>query len=219
MIAISIIALVVSAVSAGFAIWAAKSTAKQAQASTDQTQIQRDQTEIQREQVAAAKEQTDLQRQIARDASQPYVWADLQPDMQQGTAVDLVIGNSGPTVARNVKVSIEPPLQPTPQNLDKIDAVQKQLAEGLRSIAPNRVIRWSIGAGHDLMSEDAPQVRTICIEGEGPNGLLPPLELEVDINQLRQSKDAPDGSLHHVRGSIKDLTKAVEKINTNLTES
>ncbi|MGJ5724869.1 hypothetical protein ACSBQT_10865 [Brevibacterium sp. H602] len=219
MLAVAIIALGVSGISAAFAIWAAWSTAKQAKESAAQTAIQKQQTRIQRKQVATAEQQTRLQRQIARDSMQPYVWADLQPDMQRGSTVDLVVGNSGPTVAHNVKVSIDPPLPGNAQNSDKIASVQQQLADGLRSISPGRVIRWNVGPGHELMSEDAPQVRQIRIEGEGPSGPLPPLELQIDLNQLRQSKDAPDGSLHHVRSSIKDLTKAVDKIQNTIRKN
>ena len=54
----------------------------------------------------ASEEQTDIQREIARQSAQPYVWADIQPDRQQGTLIHLIVGNSGPTVARNVRVTI-----------------------------------------------------------------------------------------------------------------
>ncbi|MTB70778.1 hypothetical protein GGG17_02055 [Arsenicicoccus sp. MKL-02] len=64
-----------------------------------QAKAAHDQTEIQREQVAAAWEQTQLQRDLAHEALQPYVWADIQPDVQQGTVMHVVVGNNGPTVA------------------------------------------------------------------------------------------------------------------------
>lgn len=89
MIVVSIIALAISAGSLLFTAWAARTAAKQAASAAAQTAVQM-------EQVAAAREQTQLQREIARDAAQPYVWADIQPDMQQGTAMQLVVGNSGP---------------------------------------------------------------------------------------------------------------------------
>lgn len=75
MLAISIVALSISGLALPFTVWAARAAARQAKAAHDQTLIQR-------EQVETAKEQTFLQRELARQAAQPYVWADIQPDMQ-----------------------------------------------------------------------------------------------------------------------------------------
>ncbi|WP_454299763.1 hypothetical protein [Salana multivorans] len=209
MLEISIIALVVSSLALPFTIWAARAAARQAEAAHVQAQAAEAQTAIQKEQVAAAREQTHLQRELAREAAQPYVWADIQPDMQQGTVLEAVVGNSGPSLARNVRVMFHPPLPAGTQQSDNIETVQRVLADGLLSLAPGRVIRWSLGAGYDLLSGTGPQRRTIRVEADGPHGPLPVLEFDVDISQWRSARDAPDGSLHHVRSEIKELTKAV----------
>ena len=54
------------------------------------------------------------------------------------------------------------------------------------------------------------------MEADGPAGPLPVVEVEIDINEWRQARDAPDGSLHHVRGAVKDLTEAVSKIDNTM---
>lgn len=209
MVAISIVALVISAFALPFTIWAARAAAKQARAAHDQTNIQR-------EQVAAAREQTELQRDLAREALQPYVWADIQPDMQQGTVLQVVVGNTGPTVARNVRVTFDPPLPAGQQQSDKVENVQRVLTDGIRSLAPNRVIRWSLGAGYEVLSSEVPQVRAVRVEGDGPHGPLPVLEMQIDISEWRQARDAPDGSLHHVRGAINDLAKTVGGVDKTM---
>lgn len=201
---LSAIALVVSIASVLFTGWAAFATARQAKSA-------RDQTKIQKEQVEAAREQTTLQRLLAREALQPYVWADLQPDMKQGTVLDLVVGNSGPTVATDIRVTFDPALPVSPNWQGDVVRLQNTLANGLHSLAPHREIRWSLGTSPDLMAEDRPQLVQIRIDANGPHGRLPELVVPVDISQWRQSKDAPDGSLHHVRKSIQDLSGAVEK--------
>lgn len=209
MLTISIIALVVSVFSLPFTAWAARATARQAKTAREQTQIQRDQVEI-------AREQTQLQRALALEATQPYVWADIQPDVQQGTVLNLVVGNSGPTVATDVRITFDRPLPAPATRVASIQRIQETLANGLTSLAPGRVIRWSLGSSHDLMAEDASQFRSLRVEANGPHGPLPTLELGVDINEWRQSRDAPDGSLHHVRGAVEDLTKAVGGIDKTL---
>lgn len=59
-------------------------------------------------------------------------------------------------------------------------------------------------------------MRTVRVEGGGPHGPLPVLEIQIDISEWRQARDAPDGSLHHVRGAIKDLTKAVGGVDKTM---
>jgi hypothetical protein len=219
MLAISIVALVISVLALPFTAWAAMAAAKQAESARVQAQAAEAQTSVQREQVAASREQTQLQRDLAREALQPYVWADIQPDMQQGTMMHIVVGSSGPTIAENVRVTFDPPLPSGQQQSDKIGEVQRVLASGLRSLAPGREIRWTLGAGYDLLASAEPQVRTIRVEADGPAGPLPVVEFQVDISQWRQARDAPDGSLHHVRGSIKELTKAVDGVGKTLKKA
>jgi hypothetical protein len=82
----------------------------------------------------AAEEQTKVQQQLRIDAAQPYVWVDVRPDDATATLLNLVIGNSGPTVAVNVRVRVDPPLP-------AIDQVKERSATAQpRSTAPDFVI-------------------------------------------------------------------------------
>lgn len=200
---LSILAFIISIISVLFTGWAAFATARQARSA-------RDQTEIQKEQVEAAREQTALQRALAHEALQPYVWADIQQDIQQGGLLDLVLGNSGPTIATSIEVEIDPPLPSTMNRYENVAKLQETLSEGLHSLAPGRVLRWSLGPGHKLLAEDVPQLLHIRVVADGPYGPLAALEFPIDISQWRNAKDAPDGSLHFVRKSIQELAKSVD---------
>ena len=65
---VAAVAAIVAAVVAVFALWPAQRAAK------------------------AAEEQTRVQRELMYQSAQPYVWADIQPDDQQGTMLHLVLG-------------------------------------------------------------------------------------------------------------------------------
>jgi hypothetical protein len=158
----------------------------------------------------AARAQTQLQRELAQAQAQPYVWADIQPDMKQGTLLQVVVANSGPTMAQNVQVIIDPPLQPEAQFPGAVEAAQRRLAEGIRSLAPGRRIEWSAGRGFDVLGDDAPHVHKITVTADGPHGPITPLVFEVNLSDWREGRDAPDGSLHLVRTSITDLTKELK---------
>lgn len=61
--------------------------------------------------MAAARRQNELQEQMWRDQAQPYVVADVRPDPGQGHLLQVVLENRGNTIARNVHVTFDPPLQ------------------------------------------------------------------------------------------------------------
>lgn len=153
----------------------------------------------------AADEQTKIQRQLRIDAAQPYVWADVRPDEATGTLLNLVIGNSGPTVATNVRVRINPPLPAIDQLKERAEAAQAWLADSIRSLAPGRTLAWPLGQGFNLVKDSGTQPHTLTVDADGPFGPVPSLTYIVDLADLRGSLDRPVGSLHQ-------LTKAVENL-------
>src|SRR4030095_15121730 len=56
----------------------------------------------------ASREQTKQQKQAAKDATQPMLWVDIRGDDRQDQALVLLLGNSGPSIARKVKVVFDP---------------------------------------------------------------------------------------------------------------
>lgn len=160
----------------------------------------------------AAKDQTKIQRQLRMDAAQPYVWADIRENRDSGSMLQLEVGNSGPTVATDVKVSISSPL-PTSSvsNEDRIRRLEARLAEGIRSLAPGRTITWTLGAGHQILAEEGGRSYTFTINANGPFGPLETLSYTADMDDWRSMRDQPAGTLHTVRKSIDSLTKQLEK--------
>jgi len=117
----------------------------------------------------AAEEQTKIARQLRIDAAQPYVWADIRADETQGTALNLVIGNGGPTVAKKVRVKVDPPLPSSPHYRTGVEAAQAILTDGIESLAPGRTLVWGLGMGFDLMNNDKiPQSYKFTITADGP---------------------------------------------------
>jgi hypothetical protein len=160
-----------------------------------------------RRQADAAVRQTDLQEQIHRDASQPYVWADFRLDATQGSLLHLVVRNEGPTVAEDVRIVFDPPLQGVGVIRD-LGTVHAQLAEGLLSMPPGREMRWNFAMGHKLFGEEgaeAPRRYTVTITGRGPYGEIPTLTYPLDLNEMHGMADPR-------RGSLDQVTKAIEKL-------
>jgi hypothetical protein len=153
----------------------------------------------------AAEEQTKIQKQLRIDAAQPYVWVDVRPDEATGTLLNLVIGNSGPTVATSVRVNIDPPLPVIGQLKERAETAQARLADGITSLAPGRILTWPLGQGFNLLKDSGPHAHTFTVTADGPFGPVPPLTYIVDVADWR-------GVLHRPSGSLHQLTKAVEDL-------
>jgi hypothetical protein len=153
----------------------------------------------------AAEEQSEIQRQLRIDAAQPYVWVDVRPDDVTSVILNLVIGNSGPTVATNVRVMIDPPLPAIEQLEDRAQTAQDLLAGGIKSLPPGRTLVWPLGQGFNILADDGPHVHTLTIEADGPFGKVPSQVYPLDLGDWRGVMHRPAGSLHQVARAIEKL--------------
>jgi hypothetical protein len=123
-------------------------------------------------------------------ATQPYVWLDLRP-RDDGGVFSLVVGNSGPTVATEVRVILDPDLAaviPDPERY-AASAISNRLRSGLRSLAPGRVLEWNIGVGHMFYAPGGldPADVKVTINADGPHGPVPELQYVISLGDLRNS--------------------------------
>jgi len=153
----------------------------------------------------AAEEQSQLQRQLRIDAAQPYIWVDVRPDEVTSVVLNLVIGNSGPTVATNARVLIDPPLPAIEQLQDRAQNAQSLLRDGIRSLPPGRTLVWPLGQGFSLLGGDGPRLHTFTIEAEGPFGKVPTIVYPLDLSDWK-------GAIHRPAGSLHQVTEAIEKL-------
>lgn len=155
----------------------------------------------------AAQSQTQLQIDAHRQALQPYVWADIRMDTKQGSILQLVVGNSGSSVATNVKVTVDPPL-PSVAGTRFVDVAQSRLQEGLVSLAPGRILRWSLGPSAAFLKDVTDETAyTLSVVADGPFGPIAPLGVQVRPRDWNEVLDDPDGSLHLVRKELQKITE------------
>lgn len=159
-----------------------------------------------RQQVRETKRQTDLQQAIAEGSSSPYVWVDVRLQFSNGWNLEFVIGNSGPTVATNVRVAIDPSL-PTNHEGAYIDVMHEYLREGLSSLAPGRTLHWTLGPSADLVNKLGSLAHRVRVSCDRPHGAVPVAEYTLDMADFRESVARRDGSLVDVAREIAALTK------------
>ena len=157
----------------------------------------------------ASREQTKQQKQVATDAAQPRLWVDIRGDDVQGQAL-LLLGNSGPSIARSVKVTFDP----APPSTLEIKPILEILKRGIASLPPGRTMQWALGAAaHNADGGDAHKAYRVRIEAEGPFGSVEPLEYVISVDDLHGSPAAPVGNLQAVAAELHEMTKATKELN------
>jgi hypothetical protein len=137
------------------------------------------------------------------------LWVDMRGDDGQGQALVLLLGNSGPSIARNMKVIVDPAL---PATLD-IKPILEILKQGIASVPPGRTMQWVLGTPHNAVDSDAHNAYRVRIEADGPFGLIEPLEYVISVDDLHDSRPAPPGNLHAVAVELHEMTKATKELN------
>lgn len=173
------------------------------------------QSEAQGRQAEVMVNQLALQLEAQRAAQQPYVWADIRVDDEQGDILLLVVGNSGPTVATDVHVDLDPPIRTENAGLSRAEEAHQALNRGLRSIAPGRQIVWSLGVRHQAWKEVQGLNTVITVSANGPHGSLMKLTYDVAFDDLGGTRATPPGNFRGVTRAVDRLTAA---LNTQLPQ-
>lgn len=163
------------------------------------------------QQFRAALDQQREQQHQWEQLQQPNVWADLRPDDGQGGLLMLYVANSGPTLARNVRVTFDPPLIPEPRRSDTLVKAQEVLARGISSLAPGYRYAWSLGGAGVTIPLGPPDGYLVKLDAIGPFGPVPTIEYELNPLDFYQNLTTPPGTLHSVAVAIREATAQLQK--------
>ncbi|SDZ04227.1 hypothetical protein SAMN05444365_1058 [Micromonospora pattaloongensis] len=191
---ITIVVGVVGAVAAGLA---AAFAGSQAMAATRQARY--------------AQGQLALAEQVRKDQAQPYVFVDLAPDEHDPQKLMLVVQNTGMTVAHNIRVTFDPPLQSVTRP-DFAETTPALLAP-ISALPPGRRVRWFWEIGFRLFENlQIPRSYTVTVNADGPFGTVGELIYEIDLDNLRYS-DATAPASKKLVDELQKSRKALEKIS------
>lgn len=195
---VAVAAALVAVVAVGFAAVQAQAAKVQAQAA--------------KEQVAQARRQTEIQERVYQDQQQPYVWVDYRLDPVSYTLIDLVIKNEGPTIARNVKITINPMIKRTAEFHKAADLPDLQgFVDGFASIPPGREMRWSLGYHTEIAVQGNLGRHDVTISFDGPFGPVEPYTFVLDYADMKAASLRDPGHIGQVAKELKEIKKHVEK--------
>ncbi len=101
---------------------------------------------------------------LAREQFRPYVFIDLEPNPVTPEWIDLVISNTGPLAAYDVRFEFDPPLVSTRDHatgaIAKLPMFQNK---GLVSLPPNKTIRTVFEKNDDRRKSDLPKSHQVIV--------------------------------------------------------
>lgn len=211
---VPIVAAFISALSLLTTFLVGRKSLKAAQASV---RVAVRQTELQDESARAAIaesrratqvaiEQTELQRANAEEARAAVVWADVRPHPDSPDFLYLSVGNTGSSVARDVRVRIEPPIEGPPKSPERALEVQDAARNGIASLVPGRTYEWRLGNAREIIEANLnhPGVDLVITWVDG-NGAHHGETFPVRVTDVWMTAIVTKGSLRDVANAIKKM--------------
>lgn len=169
----------------------------------------------------SAADQVELQQKLAIENAQPYVWVDVRPSPANGSHLMLYVGNSGRTLARNIRISTDKELPTVGDKSEELlnDALERFLT-GHASLAPGRELRWGLGFGGAILSDKSQDLRfSFKINADGPFGAIPELVYVVDMNDWRGSDGSTVGTLGQISRSLTKVSESILKVEKTIRQA
>ncbi|WP_225828249.1 hypothetical protein [Streptomyces naphthomycinicus] len=127
----------------------------------------------------SADSQMEMAKRVHREQNEPYVVVDIEPYQPGSPAMVLVIENIGPTVARNVRISCDPPIVSNWGD-DLTATLQQIMSQPISALPPRRRLVYLFD-DHDRWRTDLPTAYTFTVQCDGPEGAVEALEYMIDF--------------------------------------
>lgn len=116
-----------------------------------------------------------------------------------------VVGNTGPTVATNVRISLHRQLPA--EGTDRALRAARAIDNGISALTPGQIVAWTLGTPWKILEQvpEGDASYRFTVSYDGPFGPVPPMEYTVDLDDIRHSHPYATGTLHGVAEQIKSL--------------
>ena len=147
----------------------------------------------------------EAQRQ-RREQTQPFVVVDIEPSPSFNKALNLIVHNTGLTVAHDVRITFDPPLR---SSMDGIDLEFSQLLNGMiPTLTPGRRIVALFDVSHERFETDLPSSFEVTVEYlDSRRRKLPPLRSRVDFGFLYDLRQIEELTIHDAAKALRDIDR------------
>jgi hypothetical protein len=149
-----------------------------------------------------AYRQFDLARTLREEKARPFVVVDVEPVLHPFT--ELVIRNVGETIARDVKLTFDPPLVTTLDDGNLDIGKSFAIAEGIPTMPPGREYRMLFEHMPDRYDRtDLPRRYTVTVHSSGRSGPEEPLVQVLDLDVLYGFQRIEIYGAHHIAKTLR----------------
>ncbi|WP_139238180.1 hypothetical protein [Streptomyces pini] len=125
-----------------------------------------------------------LNKRIQLEAAQPYVVPDIQPRAGGSGLLVFTLENVGPTVARDVEISIDPPLKGGERDVWD-ERLGRALGRKISHLPPRRRLEWFFTfAPRFYQRTDLPRQYTVTVKANGPSGPVEEMSYIIDLDAM-----------------------------------
>ncbi|MGW4424932.1 hypothetical protein [Streptosporangium sp. NPDC004631] len=228
---VAIAALAISAITARLsrrqtnaAIDQSTDAQRSADAAKDQAASARDQAEMAKDQAVSARNQAEtaarqfaLEQRVYRESQEPYVVVDIRPSEFAPEMFLLIIENIGPTIARDIHITADPPFQRTWDKED-VEPFANALifTQGIPYMPPGRKLEIMFDVGFHLFASDLPRRYRVRVDANGPFGPVEPLTYLIDLEYYAGLEYHKIKTIHQGVQELEKLRKQMEKVAAEL---
>lgn len=224
---LAILGMIVSAVAAAAAIWAAIHA--RTQASMAQTQAAtairaadaaNEQAASAREQVTVAEEQLELAKRVRLEEQEPHIVVDIIPAPHAIAVFMLVIENIGAAVARNVRISFDQPLHRAVEERypgQHALSASRMFTDGIPQMPPGRRIELLFDSADIRREAQLPMQYTASVQADWIGGQVE-AEYFIDLSVYYDLNFLPGKTMDDGVKALTDVADELKAIKTKLPE-
>jgi hypothetical protein len=157
-----------------------------------------------------ARAQVREARELRKDEARPYVMVDFEPD--RSPLVNLVVANLGRTMARNVRIEVDPPFDSSVYRSGPVPLAKfKLFSEGIPSLAPGKRIVLLFDQMLDREKLQLPDSYRVRLSYEWDGGEPLSEELRLDLDLYRPLRRVQLGTVHDLSETLNKIRQQLEK--------
>ncbi|WP_146046301.1 hypothetical protein [Streptomyces cahuitamycinicus] len=164
-----------------------------------------------------ARQQVTLARQLREDQAQPFVVVDFADNPVWNKAIDFVVENMGQTLAKNVKIKVDPPFQTTMDDSGHALGSSPLLTQAIPSLPPGKRIIALFDVSHDRHAAGLPMKYTATVEFEDAHGKpQEPLTYILDLSIRYSLLSITEYRTHDAAKALREISKTLKETRSDL---
>ncbi len=147
-------------------------------------------------------------RQLREDQAQPFVVVSFRPSAVWGHAINLVVENIGNTVAKDVRITFDQPLESKSRSMNINES--QLFKEGIRVMPPRMKIETLFDLAHERYGADLPMTYMATVTYRGIRGKQETMEYTLDMGVFYGLETLTEYGMHHAAKSLIGIEKLLK---------